>query len=216
MDTIANTSRLYGERGHLSCRKTSHKLASCSRAFYGSGFPAKHPRHIQKDSSRTALTIQAAQASVAYQSVDDSVWDERYTEQGPLQYGLATLQGPRGEMEDYASIVPRGRCGFLYAGCFACLAHQLVSVNMFAVEPCIDTFVVATAVFDGHGGHSAADYMSKNFYKLLSVSIDDETHDSGSKAASKGFACALVQLPRCCTQAQAHLALVSCTMSKAL
>lgn len=156
MDTIANTSRLYGERGHLSCRKTSHKLASCSRAFYGSGFPAKHPRHIQKDSSRTALTIQAAQASVAYQSVDDSVWDERYTEQGPLQYGLATLQGPRGEMEDYASIVPRGRCGFLYA-----------------------------AVFDGHGGHSAADYMSKNFYKLLSVSIDDETHDSGSKAAKK-------------------------------
>lgn len=188
MDTIANTSRLYGERGHLSCRKISHKLASCSRAFYGSGFPAKHPRHIQTDSSRTALTIQAAQASVAYQSVDDSVWDERYTEQGPLQYGLATLQGPRDEMEDYASIVPRGRCGFLYAGCFACLAHQLVCVSKIGVEPSTDTLVVATAVFDGHGGHSAADYMSKNFYKLLSVGINDETRESDSKVESKRFA----------------------------
>lgn len=62
------------------------------------------------------MTAQAAEASVAFQSVDDSVWDERYAEEGPLQYGLATLQGPRDEMEDYASIVPRGRCGFLYAG----------------------------------------------------------------------------------------------------
>lgn len=57
------------------------------------------------------------------------------------------------------------------------------------MELCTDTFVVATAVFDGHGGHSAAEYMSKNFYKLLSVSIDDETDASESKAASKGFAC---------------------------
>ena len=66
------------------------------------------------------MTAQAAEASVAFQSVDDSVWDERYAEQGPLQYGLATLQGPRDEMEDYASIVPRGRCGFLYAGTCKC------------------------------------------------------------------------------------------------
>ena len=128
MDTIANTSRLFCDRGHLSSRKISHKLASCSRAFQGSGVPARHHRpclHIQTDSSKLALTVQAAQASVAYQSVDDSVWDERYTEQGPLQYGLATLQGPRDEMEDYAAIVPRGRCGFLYAGACACFVHQL-------------------------------------------------------------------------------------------
>ncbi len=35
---------------------------------------------------------------------------------GTLQYGLAALQGPRESMEDYATVVPRGRCGFLYAG----------------------------------------------------------------------------------------------------
>ena len=68
------------------------------------------------DSSRFRVAAQAAEASVAFQSVDDSVWDERYAEEGPLDYGLATLQGPREEMEDYASIVPRGHCGFLYAG----------------------------------------------------------------------------------------------------
>ena len=38
---------------------------------------------------------------------------------GTLQYGLAALQGPRESMEDYATVVPRGRCGFLYAGRFA-------------------------------------------------------------------------------------------------
>ncbi len=70
--------------------------------------------HVQ--SSKFRVAAQAAEASVAFQSVDDSVWDERYAEEGPLEYGLATLQGPREEMEDYASIVPRGRCGFLYAG----------------------------------------------------------------------------------------------------
>lgn len=51
-----------------------------------------------------------------------------------------------------------------------------------------DSCIAATAVFDGHGGHSAADYMSKNFYKLLSVSIDDETHESERKVESKVLA----------------------------
>lgn len=50
---------------------------------------------------------------------------------------------------------------------------------------CTDSCVAATAVFDGHGGHSAADYMSKNLYKILSVSIDDETHNSESKVEGK-------------------------------
>lgn len=193
MDTMANTPRLYGERGHLSSRKISHRLASCSRAFQGSGGPVKRAqqcRHTRTDSSRTALTVQAAQASVAFQSVDDSVWDDRYTEEGPLQYGLATLQGPRGEMEDYAAIVPRGRCGFLYAGASACLAMQLCSGKQ-THEPCCDNLhIAAAAVFDGHGGHSAADYMSKNLYRILSVSIDDETHNSESQVLGK--VCCLV------------------------
>ena len=68
------------------------------------------------ESSRFRVAAQAAEASVAFQSVDDSVWDERHADEGPLEYGLATLQGPREEMEDYAAIVPRGHCGYLYAG----------------------------------------------------------------------------------------------------
>ena len=42
-------------------------------------------------------------------------------------------------------------------------------------------------MFDGHGGHSAADYMSKNLYKILTHSIDDETHNSESSAQGKAF-----------------------------
>ncbi len=41
--------------------------------------------------------------------------------------------------------------------------------------------IALAAVFDGHGGHSAADYMSKNLYKLLSVSIEDEKNDGECK-----------------------------------
>ena len=119
METVPNTSRLCGERAPLLARKISHKLASCSRAFQYSVSPPKSARrglHKHIESSKLRVTAQAAEASVAFQSVDDSVWDDRYAEEGPLEYGLATLQGPRDEMEDYSSIVPRGRCGFLYAG----------------------------------------------------------------------------------------------------
>lgn len=143
---------------------------------------ARRGMHTKIDSSRLEVTARAAEASVAFQSVDDSVWDERYAEEGPLQYGLATLQGPRGEMEDYASIVPRGRCGFLYAGIATSLQRLMFcqwtctpgGVCVSIVHPVHD----AAAIFDGHGGHSAADYMSKNLYKILSVSIEDETHDT--------------------------------------
>ncbi|DBA83228.1 TPA: hypothetical protein ACH3X2_006741 [Trebouxia sp. C0005] len=151
MDTMPSTSTICRDRTPLLSRKISHKLATCSRVFQYCTMPPRATKpglysHLQ--SSRFRVAAQAAEASVAFQSVDDSVWDERYADEGPLEYGLATLQGPREEMEDYASIVPRGRCGFLYA-----------------------------AVFDGHGGHSAADYMSKNLYKILSVSIEDEKKD---------------------------------------
>ena len=45
--------------------------------------------------------------------------------------------------------------------------------------------IALAAVFDGHGGHSAADYMSKNLYKILSVSIEDEKKDSECQIEGK-------------------------------
>ena len=76
---------------------------------------------------------------------------------GTLQYGLAALQGPRESMEDYATVVPRGRCGFLYAGKLAseaagswealwvdvaCTAHKAGQLNCDAAgqwSTCNDT-----------------------------------------------------------------------------
>lgn len=119
MDTMPSTSTMCRDRTPLLSRKISHKLATCSRAFQCCTMQpriARLGRYSHVESSRFRVAAQTAEASVAFQSVDDSVWDERYAEEGPLEYGLATLQGPREEMEDYASIVPRGRCGFLYAG----------------------------------------------------------------------------------------------------
>lgn len=144
------------------------------------------------ESSRFRVAAQTAEASVAFQSVDDSVWDERYAEEGPLEYGLATLQGPREEMEDYASIVPRGRCGFLYAGihrshlfyiALNCNAGGFVTCTLGSLHALNE--IAPAAVFDGHGGHSAADYMSKNLYKILSVSVEDEKKDGECQIEGK-------------------------------
>lgn len=143
-------------------RKISHKMATCSRAFQYCTLPPRTTRpglysHVQSSGLRVAA--QAAEASVAFQSVDDSVWDERYTEEGPLEYGLATLQGPREEMEDYAAIVPRGRCGFLYAGihrshpfCLALnqnagsLIHAALAVCMPLMKLLLQRFLMDTVV----------------------------------------------------------------------
>ena len=120
MNVLSSTSRLSVDRSPLLSRKISHNHASCSRVFQCSACPPKLTRRTRRVSENSWVTsaqaAQQAESSVAFQSVDDSVWDERYEGESPLQYGLATLQGPRDEMEDYASIVPKGRCGFLYAG----------------------------------------------------------------------------------------------------
>ncbi len=52
-----------------------------------------------------------------FATIDDSVWDEKYSDRfGQLDFGVSSLQGPRESMEDCAYVVPRARCGFLFAG----------------------------------------------------------------------------------------------------
>ena len=50
---------------------------------------------------------------------------------------------------------------------------------------CMPNEIAPAAVFDGHGGHSAADYMSKNLYKILSVSIEDDKKDGECQIEGK-------------------------------
>lgn len=80
--------------------------------------------------------------------MDDGVWDEKYSDRyGELDFGVWAEQGPRESMEDCAHIVPRGRCGFLFA-----------------------------AVFDGHSGFAAANYLSDHLYEVFSEAIDEGTY----------------------------------------
>ena len=68
------------------------------------------------------------QEQLAFQAIDDNVWDSKYSERyGELDFGVSSEQGPRESMEDCAHIIPRARCGFLFA-----------------------------AVFDGHSGFAAS------------------------------------------------------------
>ena len=58
-----------------------------------------------------------AAQEVMFQTIDEGVWDEKYADKfGTLPYGVALKQGPRPEMEDFTHIIPRARCGFLFAG----------------------------------------------------------------------------------------------------
>lgn len=58
-----------------------------------------------------------AEAVAVMEATDASGWDRKYGSIGPLPYGARAEQGPRETMEDFVTVVPRGNCGFLYAGC---------------------------------------------------------------------------------------------------
>ena len=50
------------------------------------------------------------------------------------------------------------------------------------------------AIFDGHGGHLAADYMSQNLYKVLCASITDELHNTEGQVQSEFLVSLSLQL----------------------
>ena len=84
--------------------------------------------------------------------------------------GLALAQGPRGEMEDEAVVIPELRCGFTYA-----------------------------AIFDGHAGHVCARFLRGNLHDHLAREVDlnslrPQAPDSagggsGSGAGAEDFEC---------------------------
>ncbi len=62
---------------------------------------------------------------VVFQTIDENVWDDKYAGKfGTLPYGISMKQGPREEMEDFAHIIPRARCGFLFAGALPRPRHR--------------------------------------------------------------------------------------------
>jgi len=89
---------------------------------------------------------------------------EKYTESyGELRHATASLQGAREDMQDFLNVVPKAPCGFLCAG-----------------------------VFDGHGGDSAADYLSRKFYEMFSEEVSEEVYGkecSPEGKDEKGLSC---------------------------
>lgn len=60
-----------------------------------------------------ASTAQAQQLK----TVDDATWNEKYASSyGTLAFGESLIQGRRESMEDTAVVIPRARCGYLFAG----------------------------------------------------------------------------------------------------
>ena len=70
-------------------------------------------------------------------SQDEDDWDAKYGETGVLPYGSAAHQGPRDTMEDYVAIVPKARCGYLYAGtCVYACGINCRAMQTYIDKPC--------------------------------------------------------------------------------
>ena len=82
---------------------------------------------------------------------------------GGAGVGLALAQGPRGEMEDEALVIPELRCGFTYA-----------------------------AIFDGHAGRECARYLRGNLHDQLAREVDlHSLRPAGGAAEEAEFECAV-------------------------
>ena len=141
---------------------------------------------------------------------DAEAWREKYGS-GPLPYGTSAQQGPRETMEDYVTVIQKGRCGFLYAGSSSLLRHTLVGAPLCAyhcrgylhaahfavvallsasIDLCIagdtpDVFCWAAGVFDGHQGPGAAAYLHQHLYTVVSEVIQDAADKDNSGAAGE-------------------------------
>mmetsp|Transcript_15246 Transcript_15246/g.46030 ORF Transcript_15246/g.46030 Transcript_15246/m.46030 type:complete len:410 (+) Transcript_15246:141-1370(+) len=83
-------------------------------------------------------------------AVTPSVNDEQLADENPeFSYGQAALQGPRDTMEDFTSVIPDGRCGFLIA-----------------------------SLFDGHSGPRAAEWLNTRLYESFSDTINEDIIDN--------------------------------------
>ncbi|KAK9810556.1 hypothetical protein WJX73_000453 [Symbiochloris irregularis] len=102
-----------------------------------------------------ALRSVADEAVAVMEVTDAGGWDRKFGAIGPLSYGARAEQGPRETMEDFVTVVPRGNCGFLYAG-----------------------------VFDGHQGPGAAAYLSEHLYEGIAGSLQ-QAADSNSGTVGK-------------------------------
>ena len=74
----------------------------------------QHSRSCRARSRRSARWKPVPAAAADLETASDTDWETKYGGE-PLEFGLAALQGPRETMEDFISVIPQGRCGFLVA-----------------------------------------------------------------------------------------------------
>ena len=148
-----------------------------------------------KDRTRRSARWKPVPAAAAdLETANDAEWETKYGDDAPLEFGMSAIQGPRETMEDFASVIPEGRCGFLVAcepsiheplPCAtssvpshadrSLLQHVLSQLLSPALPACL-TWLVAlcAALFDGHGTGAAADRLNDSLYDEFSHAIDDQ------------------------------------------
>eukprot|EP00884_Botryococcus_braunii_P000320 jgi/Botrbrau1/10289/Bobra.0120s0011.1 len=121
-------------------RASAHTRTQTRGNLWNRRWPTRHIANVYLDE-------QGIEHYVAFETEDEESWDSKYGEDAILDFGVSIEQGPRDTMEDFVTIVPKARCGFLFAG-----------------------------VFDGHGGTVAAEYLSVNLYWVFSESLDEDEY----------------------------------------
>ena len=94
-----------------------------------------------------------------------------------LQYGVSAVQGPRELMEDCASVVPNGKCGYLYA-----CTRSTHNFHIDCAFHRVDHHLCHTVVFDGHSGFAAAEWLRDNMYGVICDVVNEDTLGSTDQA----------------------------------
>ncbi len=102
----------YTSTFRLRCPPQS-SIRSGQASRKSSGYRAKHsPASLVSCTATASPTAQGQQLKTA----DEAAWDDKYSSFGNLAHGESLIQGRRESMEDTAVVIPKARCGYLFAG----------------------------------------------------------------------------------------------------
>ena len=182
----------------------SSRSSSSSSSSSGAG--------VAPQRRRSSGATFAASSSSPPSTLEGEAWEAAHG-QATLRHGLSLEQGLRETMEDAAQVVPNGPCGFLFASEAPAAAHlppaacctllhavaipagsnHLLWHTPHPSHPPTASPPSAAAVFDGHGGFAAADYLQQHLYRVFTRVLSEQGPQADLESSQNlaGLACPL-------------------------
>lgn len=159
----------------------------CGPSTSGRGAPLTRPSQAHSRRGQRIAALWGFGRAAPPKASPEVAWEAKYGEQ-QLRHGVDMQQGPREGMEDFTHLVEKARCGYL----FACESP---------VGPCLQQparppphraarLPPPAAVYDGHGGKAAGQYLQRELYDVFSQVVDQGESALECALEGKGAAAA--------------------------